>query len=106
MDRREIEAGTRRMLNTWDGTPVRHEDGRTGTLRQSLTGWCFVFLTIWHEGERIGCVQLNTDGPDSGDDGWSFQHIHVDGSEHWWPLKSAATSCTEDTKAKEAEDDE
>lgn len=57
---------------SWNGTIVRHEDGRAGTLRDAgLRGGSRV-LTVEHDGQAIGTVTISMHGWDSGDAGWWF----------------------------------
>ena len=56
----------------WHGKQVRHLDGRIGTIEREVLGFCHVGLHIVATNGDTAVVQLNTDGPDSGDVGWMW----------------------------------
>lgn len=68
------------MPTGWDGTPAKHDDGRTGVIR-AIPGWCWVDLLIEDAGVEIGRVQLAVDQEDQGESGWSWRH-----GDRWIPL--------------------
>ncbi len=57
--------------NGWKGIQARNIDGRSGVIHGHV-GFMHTALTIYSEGEAIGRVQLNADGPDTGDTGWQW----------------------------------
>ena len=58
----------------WTGTRVRHRDGRTGVIDQDYVGFAHRVLRIVDAaGAPIASVQLNVDGPHSGDSGWEWE---------------------------------
>lgn len=68
----------------WVGKTVRNADGREGRITAEWVGFCHTGLKIQVEGGGEAIVQLNTDGPDSGDAGWSWWHEGDGGS--WYRL--------------------
>lgn len=56
----------------WEGKSVRHADGRTGVISAESTGFLHVGLRISVDGGKEACVQLNTNGKDTGEPGWSW----------------------------------
>ena len=70
----------------WKGTRVRNVDGRTGVVRDTYSGFLHVGLHLSvNDGERA-YVQLNSDGPDSGETGWQWFCETFDGGPAWLPL--------------------
>ncbi len=57
----------------WRGKRVKHDDGRTGVIRSEHSGFCHVALAITVDGaDAMHRVQLNTNGPDTGETGWMW----------------------------------
>jgi hypothetical protein len=57
----------------WRGKRVKHDDGRTGEIRGEYAGFCHVALEIAVDGSAATArVQLNTNGPDTGEAGWMW----------------------------------
>lgn len=57
---------------SWKNMRVRHEDGRSGVISCDAPGFMHRGLHIKCQDGSTGCVQLNSDGPDSGDKGWEW----------------------------------
>lgn len=57
---------------SWRGTKVKHEDGREGSIVSDYEGFLHRVLTIDVVGGGESFVQLNSNGPDTGEAGWSW----------------------------------
>lgn len=75
----------------WKGLRVRHTDGRIGRIVSEYVGFCHCALMIESDdGANGGRVQLNTNGPDTGDRGWQWFCENYDGGARWLPLGEPA----------------
>jgi hypothetical protein len=70
----------------WKGKTVRHKDGRTGCITGEYLGFCHVGLTIAVAEAKDSYVQLNTNGPDTGDAGWEWWCHNFSGGGKYLPL--------------------
>lgn len=70
----------------WNGTRVRHVDGREGVVSGSYEGFLHRGLTLTANGERLGYIQLNSDGSASGDAGWRWLCSSYSEGPAWLPL--------------------
>ena len=59
-------------MSTWKGIKVKHQDGREGVIASDYAGFMHRGLQINVVGGEDAYVQLNSDGPDSGEAGWSW----------------------------------
>ena len=59
-------------MSTWKGIKVKHQDGREGVIASDYAGFMHRALHINVVGAEDAYVQLNSDGPDSGEAGWSW----------------------------------
>lgn len=72
--------------NGWSGIQARNVDGRSGVIT-GYVGFMHTSLSIRSDGKVIGHVQLNADGPDTGETGWQWFCTNWCGSrEAWLPL--------------------
>lgn len=65
------------------GKRVKHVDGREGTIKWEAPGFCHVGLFIIDTDGGTAFVQLNTNGPDTGEAGWSWMLAHDGDPERW-----------------------
>lgn len=63
----------------WKVTKVRHTDGRTGIIVSDYAGFLHAALMIRVDGGGESFVQLNTNGPDTGEAGWQWWCENFDG---------------------------
>lgn len=70
----------------WKGKLVRHADGRTGHISGEYVGFCHIDLTIVTDEGDDGHVQLNINGPDSGETGWEWWCEDFTGGARYLPL--------------------
>jgi hypothetical protein len=70
----------------WQGTKVRHADGRTGVIASDYVGFCHAGLSIRVDGGGEAFIQLNTNGPDTGEAGWEWWCENFDGGARWLTL--------------------
>lgn len=59
-------------MSTWKGIKVKHRDGREGVIVSDYTGFLHRALRIEVQEGKEAFVQLNSDGPDNGEAGWSW----------------------------------
>ena len=67
----------------WTGKRVKHVDGREGSIKREAPGFCHVGLFIVDNVGGTAFVQLNTNGPDTGETGWSWMLAHEGDPERW-----------------------
>ena len=70
-------------MSTWKGIKVKHQDGREGVIASDYAGFMHRALQINVVGGEDAYVQLNTDGPDSGEAGWSWWCENFSGGARW-----------------------
>ncbi len=70
----------------WAGKRVKHADGREGKIKREAPGFCHVGLFIIDTDGGTAYVQLNSNGPDSGETGWSWMFAHQSDPECWGRL--------------------
>lgn len=70
---------------SWNGKKVRHTDGRSGKLRESA-GFLHLSLEIRCDGGGCAYVQLNANGPDTGEQGWQWLCENFLDGPAWLPL--------------------
>ena len=88
-------------MNTWKGIKVKNVDGRTGVIAADYSGFLHRVLTIRVDGGGEGRVQLNSDGPDTGEAGWSWW-CEFDGGARWLTLSDQADiAAKEETRCRE-----
>lgn len=65
-----LRALTKEMsMSTWKGTKVKHADGRQGGIKDDWSGFLHRGLKIDVDGGTEAFVQLNSNGPDTGEVG-------------------------------------
>lgn len=70
----------------WRGKTVRNADGRQGKITGEYTGFCHASLTITVTDGEAATVQLNSNGPDTGETGWEWWCEEFSGGPCWLPL--------------------
>ena len=73
-------------MSTWKGITVKHQDGREGVIASDYAGFMHRALQINVVGAEDAYVQLNSDGPDSGEAGWSWWCENFSGGARWLAL--------------------
>lgn len=73
-------------MSDWIDLPTRHTDGRTGHIVEEFIGFGYRSLKILAKDGSTAVVQLNVNGPDSGEAGWSWCYVGPTGRETWYPL--------------------
>lgn len=68
---------------SWAGKRVKHVDGREGTIKREAPGFCHVGLFIIDADGGTAYVQLNSNGPDAGEAGWSWMLAYDGEPERW-----------------------
>lgn len=71
---------------SWEGTKVQNKDGRNGVITSDYEGFLHRSLCIELEGGGEAFVQLNSNGPDTGEVGWSWWCENFSGGARWLPL--------------------
>lgn len=71
---------------SWTGTMVRHLDGRSGKISDDWPGFLHVGLKIAVDGGGEAFVQLNSNGPDTGEKGWAWLCTTFTKGPAWLPL--------------------
>ena len=70
----------------WQGLKVQHVDGRSGAIASDFEGFLHRAVTIKVNGGPDAYVQLNSNGPDTGEAGWSWWCENFSGGARWLPL--------------------
>jgi hypothetical protein len=73
-------------VSTWKGIKVQHADGRAGVIDSEWDGFLHRGLKIAVDGGGESFVQLNSNGRDTGDAGWSWWCENFAGGAGWLPL--------------------
>lgn len=73
-------------MSSWTGVKVRHADGRSGFIESDWEGFLHRGLKIAIEGGGEAFVQLNSNGPDTGESGWSWWCENFSGGARWLAL--------------------
>lgn len=73
-------------MSTWHGIKVQHIDGRQGFIGSDYEGFLHRSLRIDIEDGGEAFIQLNSNGPDTGEAGWSWWCENVSGGARWLPL--------------------
>jgi len=73
-------------MSTWVGVKVGHTDGRHGVIADDYEGFLHRVLRIDVEGGGDAYVQLNSNGPDTGESGWAWWCENFSGGARWLPL--------------------
>lgn len=71
---------------SWKGKKMRNADGRTGTIVTDFEGYMHRGLFIKCEDGSKAHVQLNVDGPDTGETGWEWYCEDLSGGPAWLQL--------------------
>tara|TARA_R110000782_G_C14538090_1_gene383381 strand:- start:232 stop:513 length:282 start_codon:yes stop_codon:yes gene_type:complete len=85
----------------WRGKRVKHVDGREGKIRREFPGFCHVGLFIIDDDGGTAFVELNSNGPDTGESGWSWMMAHDGEPDRWAWLGDHNNSLRDQRKLKE-----
>lgn len=83
------------MSSGWEGMHVMHPDGRMGIIVGEYIGFCHRILDIRVDGGGSAVIQLNADGPDTGESGWMWRCEKYDGGPRWLQLGAHADTAAE-----------
>lgn len=73
-------------MSSWEGTKVRHSDGRAGVIISEFVGFHFRGLTIKDDKGQEAYLELNSDGTDKWAEGWEWLCEKLEDGAKWLPL--------------------